>query len=255
MNEVNYSKKQLMLMRVGGLAALLIGWELSVRAGWVDAAFFGQPKRIMDSLVAGFGGDARIPRELGWTMYTALISFIIGAGGAILVGMLFVLFPVLEKVLEPIFSALNSMPRTALAPLLIVWFGLGMWSKVAIGASLCFFIVLQNTVAGIRGVNADHVTLCRTLGLSQGSMFWKVTMPNAVPVMFAGLRLGVVVALLGVVAGEIIAAERGMGQRIAYLAAAFDMNGVWALLVVLALSGMFLTWGLDRVEQRLHKWQ
>jgi NitT/TauT family transport system permease protein len=86
-------------------------------------------------------------------------------------------------------------------------------------------------------------------------MFWKVTMPNAVPVMFAGLRLGVVVALLGVVAGEIIASERGMGQRIAYLAAAFDMNGVWALLVVLALSGMVLTWGLDAVERRLHKWQ
>jgi NitT/TauT family transport system permease protein len=73
--------------------------------------------------------------------------------------------------------------------------------------------------------------------------------------MFAGLRLGVVVALLGVVAGEIIASERGMGQRIAYLAAAFDMNGVWALLVVLALSGMVLTWGLDAVERRLHKWQ
>lgn len=255
MNEVIYSRRQLMLMRIGGLTALLLCWELSVRLGWVDAAFFGQPTRIMQSLVTGFSGDARIPRELGWTMYTALISFVIGAGGAVVVAMIFVWFPVMEKVLEPIFSALNSMPRTALAPLLIVWFGLGMWSKVAIGASLCFFIVLQNTVAGIRGVNADHVTLCRTLGLSQGRMFWKVTMPNAVPVMFAGLRLGVVVALLGVVAGEIIAAERGMGQRIAYLAAAFDMNGVWALLVVLAISGMILTWGLDAVERHLHRWQ
>lgn len=255
MNEVTYTRQQLILMRVVSLVVIGACWEMAVRIGWVDAAFFGQPSKIGTSLVSGFSGDARIPRELAWTMYTSLVSFLIGAGGAILVGLLFVVFPTLEKVLEPIFSALNSMPRTALAPLLIVWFGLGMWSKVAIGASICFFIVLQNTVAGIRGVNADHVILSRTLGLSQNQMFWKVTMPNAVPVMFAGLRLGVVVALLGVVAGEIIASERGMGQRIAYLAAAFDMNGVWALLVVLAISGMALTWGLDAIERRLHRWQ
>jgi NitT/TauT family transport system permease protein len=255
MKEVNYTRRQLMVMRVVSLTALFLGWELSVRSGWVDASFFGQPSLILKSLAAGLSGDALILRELGFTMWTALISFLLGAGGAVVVALLFVLFPVLEKVLDPIFSALNSMPRTALAPLLIVWFGLGIWSKVAIGASLCFFIVLQNTVAGIRGVNADHVTLSRTLGLSEGKMFWKVTMPNAVPVMFAGLRLGVVVALLGVVAGEIIASERGMGQRIAYLAAAFDMNGVWALLFVLALSGMLLTWGLDAFERHLHRWQ
>lgn len=255
MNDVTYTTRQLLIMRVAGLVVLLVGWEWSVHMGWIDASFFGRPSAIFNSLVTGFTGDARIPLELGWTLWTAVVSFAIGAGAAIAVGLLFVVLPVLEKILDPIFSALNSMPRTALAPLLIVWFGLGMWSKVAIGASLCFFIVLQNTVAGIRGVNADHVTLSRTLGLSKSEMFWKVTMPNAVPVMFAGLRLGVVVALLGVVAGEIIASERGMGQRIAYLAAAFDMNGVWALLVVLAVSGMLVTWALDRVERRLHKWQ
>jgi NitT/TauT family transport system permease protein len=255
MKDMNYSRRQLMAMRMLSLGGLFLAWEASVWGGWVDASFFGQPSLIYKSLVAGLSGDARILSELGWTMYTAMVSFLIGAGAAVAVGMLFVLFPVMEKVLDPIFSALNSMPRTALAPMLIVWFGLGMWSKVAIGASLCFFIVLQNTVAGIRGVNADHVTLSRTLGLSESRMFWKVTMPNAIPVMFAGLRLGVVVALLGVVAGEIIASERGMGQRIAYLAAAFDMNGVWALLVVLAVSGMALTWGLDAIERRLHRWQ
>jgi NitT/TauT family transport system permease protein len=255
MKEVAFDKMQLMLMRVGGLGALLLCWEFAARLGWIDPAFFGQPSMIAKSLAEGFSGNARIPRELGWTMYTSFVAFFLGAGSAIIVGMLFVLLPVLEKTLDPIFSALNSMPRTALAPLLIVWFGLGMWSKVAIGASLCFFIVLQNTVAGIRGVNSDHVILCRTLGLSQGRMFWKVTMPNAVPVMFAGLRLGIVVALLGVVAGEIIASERGIGQRVAYLAAAFDMSGVWALLVVLAISGMVLTWGLDSIERRLYRWQ
>jgi NitT/TauT family transport system permease protein len=236
------------------LAVLVGSWELATRSGFADANFVGQPTRIFASLMTGLFGDGAIWRELFWTLYTTVLSFVIGAGSAIAVGLFFVLVPKAEKVLAPVFSAFNAMPRTALAPLLIIWFGLGIWSKVAIGASLAFFIVLQNTIAGIRGVNADHVTLSRTLGLSASRMFWKVTIPGAVPILFAGLRLGLVVALLGVVAGEIIASERGIGQRIAYLAAAFDMNGVWALLFVLALAGMLMSWMLDGIERYLDRW-
>lgn len=248
------SKLGIYVARVVAIAAVLGLWEVLTRVGFADPNFVGQPSKIYTDLVVGLFETGRIWRELFWTLYTTLLSFVIGSGSAILFGLLFVLFPKAEKILEPILAAFNAMPRTALAPLLIVWFGLGIWSKVAIGASLCFFIVLQNTVAGIRGVDSDHVTLARTLGLSSSKMFWKVTLPGAVPVVFAGLRLGLVIALLGVVAGEIIAAEVGMGQRISYLAAAFDMSGVWALLFVLAFAGMIMTWGLDRIEERLNRW-
>ncbi|KZY41166.1 ABC transporter permease [Roseovarius sp. HI0049] len=241
-------------MRLGAIAFLLAIWEGITRTGMADPNFVGQPSKIYSDLVEGLITEGHIWPELGFTLYTTLLSFVIGAGAAIIFGLLFVLFPKAEKVLEPILAAFNAMPRTALAPLLIVWFGLGIWSKVAIGASLCFFIVLQNTVAGIRGVNADHVTLARTLGLSRSELFWKITMPGAVPVMFAGLRLGLVVALLGVVAGEIIASRHGVGQQISYLAAAFDMSGVWALLFVLAFAGMILAWLLDVIEARLNRW-
>jgi NitT/TauT family transport system permease protein len=142
------------------------------------------------------------------------------------VGLLFVAFPKIEKFLDPYFNAMNVMPRIALAPLFILWFGLGLGSKIAVGCSLTFFIVLSSTVAGIRGVSQDHVTLCKTLGASAVTTFFQVTLPGAVPVIFSGLRLGLIYAMLGVIGAEIIASEKGLGQSLAYLGATFEVNGV-----------------------------
>ncbi len=243
------------IMRIAVTVGVFLLWEWASRTGWIDAALVGRPSGIFQSLVKGLFKEGDVWKELGWTLSATFFAFFLGSLAALLVGMLFVLLPTLEKVLDPLLAALNAMPRIALAPLLIVWFGLGMGSKIAIGFSLTFFIVLQAAVAGGRGINQDHVTLARTLGLSPTRLFWKVTMPGAVPVMFAGLRLGLVAALLGVVGGEIIASERGLGQKVSYLAAAFDMNGVWSLLFVLALVGVLLAWALDRLEARLLRWQ
>nr|ART36368.1 C555 [uncultured bacterium] len=243
------------IARVIVIVTVLGLWEFAAHTGLVDPALIGQPSGIAKSLADGLfqGGD--LIKELGWTLASTLIAFVLGAAAAIAVGMLFVLLPTVETVLDPFLSALNSMPRIALAPMLIVWFGLGVGSKIAIGFSLVFFIVLQSTIAGGRNINADHVTLSRTLGLKPAALFWSVTMPSAVPVMFAGLRLGLVASLLGVVGGEIIASEHGLGQRVAYLANSFDMNGVWSVLVLLALVGMVLTWSLDKLEMHLLRWR
>lgn len=246
---------KLMALRIGLLLAVLAIWESCARSGIVDPAFAGEPSGIISSLYNGLFVQGDFGRELGWTVTSTILAFTLGSAAGILVGLLFVFFPALERVSEPLLAALNAMPRIALAPMLIVWFGLGMGSKVAIGFSLTFFIVLQSTVAGGRGVNPDHATLSRTIGLSPASFFWHITMPSAVPVMFSGLRIGLVAALLGVVGGEIIASTRGLGQRVAYLASAFDMNGVWAVLFLLAIVGMILSWGLDRLEAYLLRWR
>jgi len=249
------SNGSVLIMRIMVTAGIFLLWELAAVQAWIDPAYVGRPSGIFNSLVSGLIKEGDVWGELGWTLSATFLAFALGSLTAVIVGMLFVLFPTLEKVFEPLLAAMNAMPRIALAPLLIVWFGLGMGSKIAIGFSLTFFIVLQAAVAGGRGINQDHVTLSRTLGLSPSRLFWKVTMPGAVPVMFAGLRLGLVASLLGVVGGEIIASERGLGQKVAYLAAAFDMNGVWALLFVLAFAGILLSWALDRMEAWLLRWQ
>ena len=123
------------------------------------------------------------------------------------------------------------------------------------GFSLSFFIVLSSTVAGIRGVSQDHITLTRTLGASSRDLFFAVTLPGAIPVLFSGLRLGLIYAFLGVVGAEVIASERGLGQQLSYLASTFAIDGVWSLMIDLALIGMLIVKLLNIIERRLLHWQ
>lgn len=221
---------------------------------WLDPTFVGQPSGILKFLWNNIT-SGQLWVDMGWTMAGTLISFAIGSVAAITVGLLFVGFPKFEKFLEPYLNAMNVMPRIALAPLFILWFGLGLGSKIALGCSLTFFIVLSSTVAGIRGVSQDHVTLCKTLGASAVSTFFQVTLPGAVPVIFSGLRLGLIYSLLGVIGAEIIASEKGLGQSLAYLGSTFEVNGVMALLLVLAVIGVSVMKTMTWLEKRLLHWQ
>jgi NitT/TauT family transport system permease protein len=161
----------------------------------------------------------------------------------------------LERAFNPYLTLLNAMPRIALAPLFLLWFGLGIGSKIALGFSLVFFIVLSATVAGMRGVDSDHLVLSRAIGASPTQMFFKVTLPSAVPVIFSGLRLALIFSLLGVVGAELIAAERGLGQTLAYLQSTFNTNGVMAILFLLAVIGLALTAGMNWLERHLLAWK
>ena len=236
------------------LVLTLGSWEYASAHGWLAPTFFGQPSGIAEFLVNNVA-DGKLWTDLGYTLAGTVMAFVLGASLAIAIGLAFVRFPALEQFLEPYFSVVNVMPRIALAPLFILWFGLGPGSKVAIGFSLTFFTVLSATVAGMRGVRADHLTLCRTLGACPAQVFFSVTLPGAVPVLFSGLRLGLIYALLGVVGGEIIASEKGLGQSLAYLGSTFNLTGVMALLLVLALLGVSVVRGMTWIEKRLLHWQ
>lgn len=232
---------------------LALGEWLTVNR-WLDPTFVGQPSGVLKFLWNNIT-SGQLWVDMGWTMAGTMISFLLGSVAAIAVGLLFVGFPKFEKFLEPYLNAMNVMPRIALAPLFILWFGLGLGSKIALGCSLTFFIVLSSTVAGIRGVSQDHVTLCKTLGASAVSTFFQVTLPGAVPVIFSGLRLGLIYSLLGVIGAEIIASEKGLGQSLAYLGSTFEVNGVMALLLVLAMIGVSVMKTMTWLEKRLLHWQ
>jgi len=234
---------------------LLLGLgELAAERRWLDPTFFGQPSGVAKFLWV-HATSVKLWSDLGWTMAGVLSSFALGSTAAFVVALAFVRWPALERFADPYFNAFNVMPRIALAPLFILWFGLGLGSKIAVGFSLTFFIVLSATVAGIRGVSADHLTLCRTLGASAATTFFQVTLPGAVPVIFSGLRLGLIYALLGVIGAEIIASEKGLGQWLTYLSSTFDINGVMALLLVLALMGVAIVRLMTWLEKRLLHWQ
>lgn len=237
------------------LAAFFFAWEKVSDLKLIDPILIGQPTGIARFLWEGIFVNGALVNDLGWTMLGTLLAFGLGSAAGILVGMLFIISPTTESLLNPILMALNAMPRIALAPLFLIWFGLGLGSKVAVGFSLSFFIVLSSTVAGGRGVNPDHITLARTLGASGRQVFLKFVLPSAVPVIFNGLRLGLVYSLLGVVGGEIIASEHGLGQALQLLAASFKTNGVFAIIILLALVSVCIMTAMNWLEERLLRWR
>jgi NitT/TauT family transport system permease protein len=233
----------------------LSGWEWLARAGAINVGFIGQPSRIATYLAEGFSIGGKLWVDLGYTLLAAAVSFVAGSLMAFAFGLLFTFLPLLERAFNPYLTLLNAMPRIALAPLFLLWFGLGIGSKIALGFSLVFFIVLSATVAGMRGVDSDHLVLSRAIGASPAKMFFKVTLPSAVPVIFSGLRLALIYSLLGVVGAELIAAERGLGQTLAYLQSTFNTNGVMAILFLLAVIGLCVTAGMNWLEQHLLAWR
>jgi NitT/TauT family transport system permease protein len=243
------------LVHVVFVAAFFGLWEFASSNEWLNRTFFGSPSGIVRYLIKGFAPGGKLWLELGYTVAGTVISFVLGAVMAIALGLSFAVFPRLERAMDPYLTVLNAMPRLALAPLFLLWFGLGIGSKIAVGTSLSFFIVLANTVAGIRGVSGDLITLSRSLGATPMQIFFKVTLPSAVPVIASGLRLGLIFSMLGVIGAEIIAAEHGLGQTLSYLQSTFDMDGVMALLFLLALLGMVVTAGMTRLERALLRWQ
>ena len=243
------------LGRIIALLAFGVVWELMSRLGFINPLLIGNPTGIIVFFFKGLFVNQELVVHLLWTLAGTLAAFILGSVTGILVGLLFVAYPKVEQFIDPIFAGLNALPRIALAPLFLLWFGLGISSKIALGFSLTFFIVLSSTIAGARSVNSDHLTLARTLGASSTQVFRRITLPSAVPTVFSGLRLGLIYALLGVIAGEIIAAQHGLGQSLTFLAGTFQINGVFAVLLLLALLGTSLTWIMTAVEERLLRWR
>jgi NitT/TauT family transport system permease protein len=236
------------------LPILVSTWEIGAQLGWINPVFYGQPSGIVKFLIKHAYSGA-LWKDLGWTLAGTFLAFILGSIAALVTGLVFVQFPKVEKLAEPYFNALNVMPRLALAPLFILWFGLGLTSKVAVGFSLSFFIVLSSTVAGMRAVSLDHLTLCKTLGAKSTTIFFKVTLPGAVPIIFSGLRLGLIYSLLGVIGTEIVASEHGIGQTITSLATTFNSNGVMALVFVLAILGVIIVRIMTYIELYLSRWK
>lgn len=256
MNEhPSWSTSAIWVGRLAILAVFFGLWELASATEFIRPLLIGRPTGIAQFLWNETVVTGSLLRDIQWSMTGVSIAFVLGSVLGILVGMLFVISPTTEALFSPMLTALNSMPRIALAPLFLIWFGLGLGSKVAVGFSLTFFIVLTSTVAGGRGVSPDHILLGRTLGATPIQQFRKFVLPSAVPVIFNGLRLGLVFALLGVVASEIIAAEHGLGQTLSALAASFRTNGVFGIIILLSLLGVTITWSMNWLEQRLLRWR
>lgn len=250
--------KSLVLMWAGRLlvtAAVLGAWQAVYALKVFNPVVTGSPSKVVTFLADNLITSGALWKSVWVTLWTTLIGFAAGSALGIVCGLLFVRFPKLDRFSSPFFTGFNSVPRIALAPLFIVWFGLSQISSILVGVSLTFFVLLSSTMAGAASLERDASTLMETLGATERQRFLIATLPAAVPTLFSGLRLGLVYALLGVVSGEIIGAPSGLGQQLSYFAGSFETNAVFGVLVVLGVMGAVIQGAMSLVERRLLRWK
>jgi NitT/TauT family transport system permease protein len=233
---------------------LVAAWELLARAGVLDPFFFSYPSAIAGRLGTWVRGGL-IWEHLAVTATEAALALAIGAAAGMTLGFVLAQLPRTAAVLEPYIHVLNALPRVVLAPLFLLWFGLGIWSKVALGVTLVFFVVFFNTWRGVRDVDPRLVDNVRLLGASRAQLTRHVLLPSALSWIFASLHLSVGFAIVGAVVGEYLGSARGIGYLIAQAEGIFDTTGVFAGIVVLSVLVLAVTGIVMRLERWLLRWQ
>ena len=232
---------------------LLAAWE--VAATTVTTPFWiSQPSRVFWRLVS-LATSGLLLWHVWATLQAALLGLALGGVVGVALGLLLGAYPRIAAVVDPLLMGLNSLPRVALAPLFIIWFGIGLPSKVILAFSLVVFPVLINAYQGVRGVDQSRVDMLRTMHASPWQVARRVTLPSTLPWIFAGLRIGLGMALIGAVVGELVGSNRGVGYYVESAAANFDTTGVFAGLVILMVMTIALSELMKLVEARLFRWR
>jgi NitT/TauT family transport system permease protein len=236
------------------LLAILAVWQAIVELGWIREIFVSKPTAILASLARNILEGA-ILTDLGVTVYETTIGFALSAALGIAVGVALYQAPKANLILRPFLTGLNNLPRLALAPLFVLWFGLDSPSKVALVFSVVFFIIVFNTYAGLQTASRDHLLLARTLGANRRVLFTKFILPSAVPTIFAGLQLGLTYSFLTAVVGEMLSGAQGLGARLQVTLNTYRTADFFASLVMLAVIATALSGAMRLIESHLLRWR
>lgn len=232
---------------------VLLLWEYA-SGRWIPTLFVSKPSLIairLQDLAAS--GDLLF--HAGVTATHALGGFALGATLGLGVGLLLGRLAFLANLLDPFLMAFYSLPKVALAPLFVLWFGIGVEMKVLFVAMIVFFLVFLNTYTGVRQVSREQITVLRLMGADERHILTKVILPSAVTWVFAGLRLSVPYALIGAIIGELIASNRGLGYLLSDATAQFNTAGAFAALATIMLMAMVLNACVRLAERLLMPWQ
>lgn len=265
--------KNLRLWQALVLIAFFIIWHAATRNPQT-AFFFGEPLKVMariwqwftvgsGSLEVGFGDatwftlhfPAEIYSHLLVTLTETLLAFGIGTSLGMGIGLWLALSPLTSAIFDPYIKAANSMPRVILAPIFAMWFGLGIWSKVALSVTLVFFIVFFNVYQGVKEVSPVVLANVRMLGASRRQLLRAVYLPSATSWVFSSLHTSVGLAFVGAIVGEYLGSARGVGYLILQAEGTFDINTVFAGILVLTAFALVLDTLVGMIEKRLMKWQ
>jgi NitT/TauT family transport system permease protein len=241
-----------------GLLVLAALWIVAVRIFKVPAYILPSPEAVGAALWSGIAINPLSPLgyylPLWGTLKNAALGFTLGCGLGVLFGSLMAEFRFFEKLVMPYAFALQSLPKVAIAPLIVIWFGFGDGSKIAISALLAFFPMMINSFTGLRSTEPEKIELMRSLSASRLETYRIVKLPHAAPYIFAGLDMAVVYAFLGTIVAEFLGAQQGMGVVITQAQAVTDVAGVFAALIILGAVGIALHAVVRRSEARIVHW-
>jgi NitT/TauT family transport system permease protein len=233
--------------------AFIALWEWAVRQWSVPAYIAPAPSAVARSLAGGIQSGVYL--EHFWvTLYETLAGFAIAAVAGISAGAIIAQFRLVERTVYPYLVALQTLPKIAIAPLIIVWAGFGLSSKIIIAALVAFFPVLVNVIVGLKTIDPSKLELMRSLRASRWQVFRLVTFPNALPFDFAGLDIAVVFSVLGAIVGEFVGAQSGLGNLILQFNVSLDIAGVFAVLILLAVLGIALHLVMQAIQRRVIFW-
>jgi len=269
MSRFKLTERNARYWQIALLVVLIAGWHLASRDD-KTAFFLGEPVQVAGRIWSwflpfavpanplfpeGLPGNADIYLHLGTTLLETVLAFGIGTALGLVCGLWLALAPTASLILDPYIKAANSMPRVILAPIFALWFGLGIWSKVALAVTLVFFIVFFNVYQGVREVSPVILANARMLGANQRQLLRTVYLPSATSWVFSSLHTSVGLAFVGAVVGEYLGSARGVGYLILQAEGTFDVNTVFAGIVVLTACALVLDGIVGTVEKRLMKWQ
>lgn len=247
------SRGRLFLYRLVFGLFLLSLWELS-SGRIIDPFWISSPSLVFGYLWQVIS-DGSLFGHLAITLYETFTGFFIGALAGIGFGFLLARKETLAQVLDPFIVAFNGIPRIALAPIFIIWFGIGPNSKIILVVIVVFFLTFFSTYSGVKGVDIELKNILRVMGASERQILWKVTIPATVPWITTGLKLSVPYAIVGAVVGEFIAASKGLGYLINYNTSLFSTTGAFGGILVLALVVVLCNEAIDRFEAHLLRWR
>lgn len=232
------------------LTCIFLAWELAVRAQWLPVYSYGQPSGVWREFVARLA-SGRLLLDTWVTAEEAIIGFLIGSVFGSAAGLLLWLSPTAAAILRPLMVALNGLPKIALAPLIIVWFGVGIESKIAVAAAITFIVALLTSYTGSQEVDQDYVRMLRALGAKRLQIFRMVIVPGSLPWIASAFRLNIGFAMIGAVVGEYISAEKGLGYLVYYAGTLYNLNGVWVGIFALMALALVLDAIVGWIERRL----
>jgi NitT/TauT family transport system permease protein len=254
----------LRVLQFSTLAVLVFLWYALTKPGLIPpfyfeqdnraAFFFGEPAKVFWVIVDWFW-SLEIFEHLGYTLLETVLGFVIGAGFGLGIGLWLALSPTASAIGDPYIKGFNSMPRVVLAPIFAVWFGLGIWSKVALAVTLVFFVMFFNTYQGVRDADRVLIDNVRMLGASERQLVRHVLVPSALTWIFSSLQTSLGFAMVGAVVGEYLGSARGLGYVISQAEGTFDTTGVFAGMFVLAVVVVIVSAGVTRVERYLLRWK